>query len=419
MAGIVDGVLYGKNADFSNVDGNKSNDVFESHGLFTNGQIWIGSTATNLGGTHINVGSLTSPSGTLSIGYSSPNITIDLVGGSTAIDTIALQTGTSPVSPTVGGLITFNGAVVAAGTNPVRTDGTGANTYALEVQTSQAIAAADATKIGLSNFDSSSFAVAATGFVTLTTTGAGKTITGDSGGALSPTANNWNLLGNGSITTAGSGSTLTTQLTGLTNHAVLVGAGTTTITKVGPTATAGQILQSAGSSADPVFSTATYPSTAGTSGNLLISNGTNFVSTAPTIVTVSGQLTSAQIKALHGTPIQILAAPGAANFIRVIAASASFNYGGSNVFVAGAAQTINLYFGTTTSIINIVPNAMIVGAASTLVYNEDMSVTVQTARASFENLALNWYNPIATEITGNAANNNFINYTVTYIVTAL
>lgn len=133
---------------------------------------------------------------------------VSLLGGAAAIEKVALQTGTTPVIP-AGGILTFNGAVVAAGTNPVRTDGTGASTMALEVQISQAIAAADATKIGLSNFDSSSFAVAATGFVTLSTTGAGKTITGDSGGALSPTANNWNIFGLSGSKTSGSGSTLT------------------------------------------------------------------------------------------------------------------------------------------------------------------------------------------------------------------
>lgn len=102
------------------------------------------------------------------------------------------------------------------------------------------------------------------------------TFTEDTGTAT-PSANNLNLLGSGSITTTGSGSTVTTSLTGLTNHAVLVGAGTSTITKVGPTATAGQVLQSAGSSADPVFSTATYPATT-TISQILYSSATNVVS---------------------------------------------------------------------------------------------------------------------------------------------
>lgn len=46
------------------------------------------------------------------------------------------------------------------------------------------------------------------------------------------------------------------------------------------TATAGQILQS-GASTTPTWSTATYPATAGTSGNVLTSNGTNWSSSAP------------------------------------------------------------------------------------------------------------------------------------------
>lgn len=46
------------------------------------------------------------------------------------------------------------------------------------------------------------------------------------------------------------------------------------------TATAGQILRS-GSSAAPSWSTATYPATAGTSGNVLTSDGTNWVSSPP------------------------------------------------------------------------------------------------------------------------------------------
>lgn len=70
--------------------------------------------------------------------------------------------------------------------------------------------------------------------------------------------------------------------TAVTNHAVIIGGSTSsTLTSLGPTATAGQILQSAGSSSNPVFSTATYPSTSGTNGNVLTSDGTNWNSAAP------------------------------------------------------------------------------------------------------------------------------------------
>jgi len=95
-------------------------------------------------------------------------------------------------------------------------------------------------------------------------------------GTATPAANALTLAGSGSITTSGSGATVTTALTGLTNHALLVGAGTSTITKVGPSATSGQILQSAGSSADPAYSTATYPSTT-TINQLLYSSSNNVV----------------------------------------------------------------------------------------------------------------------------------------------
>lgn len=184
MAGIDNDVFYGKNCDYTGVAPPQ-----ESNGLVTNGQLWIGTTAVNAGGTHINVNTLTAGTG-VTITNGPGTITIGLTGGGAAVEHL----------------------------------------------------------------------------------------TADSGGQLNPDgSNNFNLLGSGSITTIGLGSTITTQLTGLTNHAVLVGAGTTTITKVGPTATSGQILQSAGAAADPAFSTATYPATT-TINQILYSSSANVVS---------------------------------------------------------------------------------------------------------------------------------------------
>ncbi len=118
MAGFENDVVFSKNADFSQLDNQAP---VEANGLVTNGQMWIGTTAVNAGGTHINVGALTSPDSSVTVGYSSPNVTLVVAGGTTT----------------------------------------------------------------------------------------GKTITGDSGGALSPTAGNWNILGGPGVTTSGSGSTLT------------------------------------------------------------------------------------------------------------------------------------------------------------------------------------------------------------------
>ena len=94
---------------------------------------------------------------------------VSLVGGGNAIEKIALQTGTTPIVP-ASGLITFNGAVVAAGTNPVQTNGTAASTMQLQVQTAQAIASTNAANIGLAAFNSADFTVDANGFVTLSGT---------------------------------------------------------------------------------------------------------------------------------------------------------------------------------------------------------------------------------------------------------
>jgi hypothetical protein len=49
----------------------------------------------------------------------------------------------------------------------------------------------------------------------------------------------------------------------------------------------GTLLQSTGASTSPVYTTAGYPSTAGTSGNVLKSNGTNFISTPPSTVSLN------------------------------------------------------------------------------------------------------------------------------------
>ncbi len=212
MSGFDNDTVYANNADFSRAGAGGGR---AANGLQLNGQLWIGSTNVNAGGTHVNVGYITSLSGSLTVSNNAGGIDISIAGGTTTI----------------------------------------------------------------------------------------QTITGDSGGALSPTAGNINTLGSGSITIAGSGSTLTTQLQGLTNHAILVGAGTTTIGKILTTATAGQVLQSSGAAADPAYSTATYPTTATSPGTILRADGTNWVATTatyPATTTISQLLYSSANNVVGG-----------------------------------------------------------------------------------------------------------------------
>ncbi len=115
--------------------------------------------------------------------------------------------GTDPVVPTAGGVVTVTGGQVAAGvvgTNVIRTDSLAANTYTIEIQRSQAVGVSTLADNGVSHFDSADFTVDANGFVSLSGSGAGETITGDTGGALSPTANNWNIITNVAALNAGS-----------------------------------------------------------------------------------------------------------------------------------------------------------------------------------------------------------------------
>lgn len=121
----------------------------------------------------------------------------------------------------------------------------------------------------------------------------GKTITGDSGGSLPPLGGNWNLLGSGSITTSGAGSTLTFQLQNLTNHAVLVGAGTSTITNLA-VGTTGQLLVGA-TGADPAFGSSANAdftfggANSGATRTFSVTNTSNTASSAANVqVTVGG-----------------------------------------------------------------------------------------------------------------------------------
>lgn len=135
-------------------------------------------------------------------------------------------------------------------------------------------------------------------------------------GSATAALNVLNLVGSGSITTSASGSTVTTSLTGLTQYNVLVGSGTSTITKVAPSATSGVPLISQGAAADPVFGTAAVAgggTGATTLTGVLTGNGTSPVTASPVtqytvllgdasnaVTNVSGTGTSGQVLTSQG-----------------------------------------------------------------------------------------------------------------------
>jgi len=180
------------------------------------------------------------------------------------------------------------------------------------------------------------------------------------------------------------------------------------------TATANQILLS-GASTTPAWSTATYPATAGTSGNVLTSDGTNWSSTAfvspGSLNYATKTLTSAEVKNLHVTQIEVVAAPGSGKVIIPMSQCIyKLTYGGSNAFTGGGA--IGVYWGTTTQAIN--SSSAITGTAS--VYNGTIPSNLgNTAIASLENLALNLFNT-GSAFTGNAAGNNTVGVSFMYYI---
>ena len=204
--------------------------------------------------------------------------TITITASGSVATTYTANTGTA--APVLNNL-NLLGASVAAGSTPVSTIASG-STITLDVQLTQAFASSNASKVGLSSFSSADFSVDANGFVTLAGTGGSaiQSITGDTGGAEVPLAGNFNILGTGSITVVGSANTETVQLTGLTSHAIQIGAGTATLTQLG-SGTTGQVLQT-NTGADPTWSTAIYPSTT-TINQILYSSSANNITGLSTL----------------------------------------------------------------------------------------------------------------------------------------
>lgn len=200
--GLVDlGDIRSNFTDHGVLLGHGSRNTLTATAAGTDGQVLIA-------GTMLDPAFATLTSGDSSITFTpgANSLALAVAGGSTVGKTITGQSG-GALSPTTGNW-NISGATAAAGTTPVVTSGA-VSTLTVNVQISQALAATDATKIGLSNFDSGDFTVDANGFVSLAGGGAAQTITGDSGGALSPTLGNWNLLGRSGSKTSGSVSTLT------------------------------------------------------------------------------------------------------------------------------------------------------------------------------------------------------------------
>lgn len=240
-----------------------------------------------------------------------------LVGaGTTTIGLIApsATSGVPLISAGASADPAFGTAVVAGG-------GTGATSFTAYAPICGGTTTTGALQSASTGLSTTNFVLTSNGsaalpsFQVVSASGAVTTITGNSGGAQSPSSGNFNILGTGSITSVGTAATETIQLTGLTNHNVLVGAGTATITNVAPSATSGVPLISAGASADPAFGTAVVAG-GGTGATSFNANGVVISNTSTTGALASLALSSGQL-VIGGTTTPAAAALTAGTGISV------------------------------------------------------------------------------------------------------
>lgn len=344
MAGFANDICYANNADFSIAGSQKGS---SANGLLTNGQMWIGTTATNAGGTHINVGTLTSPDSSLTVGYSSPNITLQVAGGTTT----------------------------------------------------------------------------------------GKTITGNTGGALAPTAGNWNILGpNSAITgyspyTTGSGSTLTCNMPGTVKWVVNPTSGLGTHTTIADAITAA-------SSGDDIFITpGTYTE------NLTLKAGVNLTgyqcdssmnATGKVIIVGNITLSSAGSVTISGIQLQT----NSAALLTVSGSVASIvnlencylnitNATGISYSSSSSSSAINLFgcfgnLGTTGIGIYSMSSTGTLSFYQCVITNSGASTTASSNSAGTINLrSCNFSSPLSTSSTGSGNITYCIIDTTTQNVTTL
>lgn len=126
-------------------------------------------------------------------------------------------------------------------------------------------------------------------------------------------------------------------------------------------------------------------------------------------------LTNAQVKALHGTPKAIVAAPGTGNVLVPISAEVFLKYGGTNAFTSAAASVLAVKRTGGADLLVGGTQAFLQGTASGV-----QALTPATAPADSktlsDNIALQVWNNNASEIAGNAGLDNTLRVVLRYSI---
>lgn len=236
---------------------------------------------------------------------------------------------------------------------------------------------ASTTKLGDTYFDSTDFSIADDGKVSLLGTGAMESLTSDSGDAA-PVGGQIDIAGGEGIDTSGSGNTITI-------------AG-----------------ENASSSNKGIASFAANDFTV-TAGAVALNEAIMNYATVT--------LTSAQVKALAATQIELVAAPGAGKALKFMGAVLKLDYGGTNAFTEssvtfGIKYTDDSGFQVSQT---IEATGFIDQTADTYT-NAEPAIDAIVAATGMENQALVLDNLGGSEVAGNAANDNTLVVSVAYRV---
>lgn len=130
--------------------------------------------------------------------------------------------------------------------------------------------------------------------------------------------------------------------------------------------------------------------------------------------------TSAQVKALRGTPGTLVAAPGAGKAIVVDSVTLQLNYGGTNAFTESTDNLVVQYGDSGTDITASIETTGFIDQTSdqlAVYYPADIA-TMATATAGV-NEEVQLFNTGDGEIGGNAAGDNTLNVTVAYHIVTM
>lgn len=130
-------------------------------------------------------------------------------------------------------------------------------------------------------------------------------------------------------------------------------------------------------------------------------------------------LTSAEVKALAATQIELVAAQGAGSVITFISASFKLDYGGTNVFTeAGDNLAIKYTDASGVAVSQTIETTAFITATADTYTSVQPVIDAIVASAAAENQALVLDN-IGSEIAGNAANDNTLVVRVYYVVQSI